>query len=222
LAEITELIYAAHMLHRTVVETPDLKYVLTKNSTTCSSNVVEEAEDPNLSSIHLGNKLAILMGDMLLAKSSKRLAMLRNNKVTELMSDSIADFTESDFMSEKSAFCTSTNSSGSSSSKVNKNKGYENFAVQKDINACSDIHLFNTSYEKWHQRTRLGIGSLLGHACSCTAIFSEQNEATKRLVFELGEKIGLFLQVRFLNSPATATALMHEYELAKNLLQTLL
>jgi hexaprenyl-diphosphate synthase len=45
-----------------------------------------------------GNKLATLMGDLLLARSTQKLSQLKHNPVTELMSNALADFAESEVL----------------------------------------------------------------------------------------------------------------------------
>jgi len=75
LAEITELIHTAHLIHSGVV------------------NI--EIKDDNL---ELGNKIAILCGDYLLAHSCVSLAALHNARVVELISEAISDISTAAFI----------------------------------------------------------------------------------------------------------------------------
>lgn len=75
LAEITELIHTAHLIHSGVV------------------NI--EMKDNNL---ELGNKMAILCGDYLLAHSCVSLAALQNAQVVELISEAISDISTAAFI----------------------------------------------------------------------------------------------------------------------------
>lgn len=84
LAEMTEMIYSAHLIHRGILNLqPSL---LTQSKT---------AQD-----LHFGNKMSVLSGDFLLASVWKGLGELRNTKVVELMATAIGDFMEGQFVIE--------------------------------------------------------------------------------------------------------------------------
>ncbi|KAL9109650.1 MAG: hypothetical protein Q9227_005687 [Pyrenula ochraceoflavens] len=80
LAEITELIHTASLLHDDVID----------NSTTRRSH-------PS-ANIMFGNKMAVLAGDFLLGRASVALARLRDPEVTELLATVIANLVEGEFM----------------------------------------------------------------------------------------------------------------------------
>ncbi|XP_075453671.1 all trans-polyprenyl-diphosphate synthase PDSS2 isoform X1 [Ascaphus truei] len=77
LAEITELIHTAFLVHRGIVNIGELK--------TC---------DGPIKDMQFGNKMAILGGDFLLANACTALAHLQNTKVVELVSSSIGDLVQ--------------------------------------------------------------------------------------------------------------------------------
>ena len=83
LAEITELIHTASLLHDDVID----------HSTTRRS-----APSAN---ILFGNKMAVLAGDFLLGRASVALARLRDPEVTELLATVIANLIEGEFMQLK-------------------------------------------------------------------------------------------------------------------------
>lgn len=83
LAEITELIHTASLLHDDVID----------NSTTRRSS-------PS-ANIFFGNKMAVLAGDFLLGRASVALARLRNAEVIELLATVIANLVEGEFMQLK-------------------------------------------------------------------------------------------------------------------------
>ncbi|XP_053566573.1 all trans-polyprenyl-diphosphate synthase PDSS2 isoform X2 [Bombina bombina] len=92
LAEITELIHTAFLVHRGIVNIRDLK--------SC---------DGPLRDMQFGNKMAILSGDFLLANACSGLAQLQNTKVVELVSSSIGDlvqgiYYENSYLPEKKTF----------------------------------------------------------------------------------------------------------------------
>jgi hexaprenyl-diphosphate synthase len=83
LAEITELIHTASLLHDDVID----------HSTTRRS-------EPS-ANILFGNKMAVLAGDFLLGRASVALARLRDPEVTELLATVIANLIEGEFMQLK-------------------------------------------------------------------------------------------------------------------------
>ncbi|XP_068135536.1 all trans-polyprenyl-diphosphate synthase PDSS2 [Hyperolius riggenbachi] len=92
LAEITELIHTAFLVHRGIVNMEELK--------TC---------DGAIKDMEFGNKMAILSGDFLLANACTGLAQLQNTKVVELVSSAIGDlvqgiYYENTYLQEKTSF----------------------------------------------------------------------------------------------------------------------
>ncbi len=83
LAEITELIHTASLLHDDVID---------------HSVARRGAPSANL---EFGNKMAVLAGDFLLGRASVALARLRDAEVTELLATVIANLVEGEFMQLK-------------------------------------------------------------------------------------------------------------------------
>ena len=83
LAEITELIHTASLLHDDVIDI---------------SSVRRSAPSANIA---FGNKMAVLAGDFLLGRASVALARLRDSEVTELLATVIANLVEGEFMQLK-------------------------------------------------------------------------------------------------------------------------
>ncbi|XP_062379534.1 decaprenyl-diphosphate synthase subunit 2 [Sardina pilchardus] len=77
LAEITELIHTAFLVHRGIVNLKDWT----------------NADGP-LKDMQFGNKMAVLSGDFLLANACTGLAQLNNTKVVELISSAIGDLVQ--------------------------------------------------------------------------------------------------------------------------------
>jgi hexaprenyl-diphosphate synthase len=80
LAEITEMIHVASLLHDDVIDT------------------AESRRGSPSAPAAFGNKLSILGGDFLLARASVALARLRNNEVVELLATVIANLVEGEVM----------------------------------------------------------------------------------------------------------------------------
>ncbi|KAL8991303.1 MAG: hypothetical protein Q9177_000233 [Variospora cf. flavescens] len=83
LAEITELIHTASLLHDDVID---------------GSTSRRSAPSANIS---FGNKMAVLAGDFLLGRASVALARLRDAEVIELLATVIANLVEGEFMQLK-------------------------------------------------------------------------------------------------------------------------
>ncbi|MCJ1462789.1 hypothetical protein MMC07_001392 [Pseudocyphellaria aurata] len=83
LAEITELIHTASLLHDDVIDSS-----ITRRSSPSAN-------------ISFGNKMAVLAGDFLLGRASVALARLRDVEVIELMATVIANLVEGEFMQLK-------------------------------------------------------------------------------------------------------------------------
>lgn len=83
LAEITELIHTASLLHDDVID---------------HSTARRGSPSANL---EFGNKMAVLAGDFLLGRASVALARLRDPEVTELLATVIANLVEGEFMQLK-------------------------------------------------------------------------------------------------------------------------
>lgn len=94
LAEITELIHTALLVHRGIVNLSEL-----------------QSADGPLKDMHFGNKIAILSGDFLLANACNGLALLQNTKVVELLASALRDLVRGvyheNFTSAKEDYITS-------------------------------------------------------------------------------------------------------------------
>lgn len=83
LAEITELIHTASLLHDDVID-----------------HSVSRRSAPS-ANVQFGNKMAVLAGDFLLGRASVALARLRDAEVVELLATVIANLVEGEFMQLK-------------------------------------------------------------------------------------------------------------------------
>jgi hexaprenyl-diphosphate synthase len=83
LAEISELIHTASLLHDDVID-----------------HSVSRRGSPS-ANLEFGNKMAVLAGDFLLGRASVALARLRNAEVVELLATVIANLVEGEFMQLK-------------------------------------------------------------------------------------------------------------------------
>ena len=89
LAEITEMIHTASLVHDDVVDEADLR-----------------RQEPTVNSL-FGNRIAVLAGDFLFAQSSWYLANLDHLEVVKLLSEVIRDFAEGEILQALNRFDTS-------------------------------------------------------------------------------------------------------------------
>ena len=94
LAEITDMIHLAHLVHQCVLNLSEYKL---KSPITLDKNLDNKTL---MRELNLGNQIAVLIGDYLLATASKRLASLRNPSIVSLMSQAIRDTVEAEFLSD--------------------------------------------------------------------------------------------------------------------------
>jgi len=153
LAELVEMMHSAQCIHRSVVNVP--------------VNVAAEP-DPQVRSIlyqlEYGNKISILGGDYLLAKSSTGLASLRIPKIVELMSQSIIDFTQAEFLDQQDS--------------------------QGRILPTAD----SITQECWEAKWKLGAGSLLGNGCECAILAANHSTDLQQAARGIGEHTALAIQ----------------------------
>lgn len=162
----------AFSVHRTLVEISRSK----------SNDVAMEEKE---SSLHLGNKMAVLFGDLLLARTSRGLSSLKNARVTELMSDAISDFSESEILRRKhlDLFNPVLNETSHVFSELTGYKDKPNKRI--------DVPSFNS----WRKRVELDLGSLVGRSCLCSTLLSQHDEGASNLAFRIGRHVGLLMQV---------------------------
>ncbi|XP_054156828.1 all trans-polyprenyl-diphosphate synthase PDSS2-like [Oppia nitens] len=90
LAEMTEMIYSAHLIHRGILNLQPSSLLLSQ----------PQSQPTKTKDLHFGNKMSVLSGDFLLASVWKGLGELRDTKVVELMATAIGDFMEGQFVIE--------------------------------------------------------------------------------------------------------------------------
>lgn len=82
IAEMTELIYSAYLVHKSLINLSN----------------PEPNEPKSVMDLRFGNKMSVLSGDFLLASVLRGLGEMRNTKVVELMSTAISQYTEGQFL----------------------------------------------------------------------------------------------------------------------------
>jgi hexaprenyl-diphosphate synthase len=147
LAEIVEMIHTASLLHDDVIDNSASRRSLPSGN------------------IAFGNKMAILAGDFLLGRASVAIARLRNAEVIELLSTTIANLVEGEFMQLK------------------------NTAVDTTMEAN------RASFEYYIHKTYLKTASLMSKSCRAAAVLSGAREDVVEAAYAYGRNLGLCFQI---------------------------
>ena len=147
LAEIVEMIHTASLLHDDVIDNSETRRSMP------SGNVA------------FSNKMAILAGDFLLGRASVAIARLRNAEVIELLSTTIANLVEGEFMQLK------------------------NTAVNSSAEATK------ASFEYYIHKTYLKTASLMSKSCRATAVLANCDNKVVEAAYMFGRNLGLCFQI---------------------------
>lgn len=147
LAEIVEMIHTASLLHDDVIDNSATRRSLPSGN------------------IAFGNKMAILAGDFLLGRASVAIARIRNAEVIELLSTTIANLVEGEFMQLK------------------------NTAVDTTMEAN------RASFEYYIHKTYLKTASLMSKSCRAAAVLSGARDPIVEASYMYGRNLGLCFQI---------------------------
>jgi geranylgeranyl pyrophosphate synthase len=164
LAEITEMIHTASLLHDDVIDVADTRRGLKS---------VNSA---------FGNKLAILAGDFLLARASVCLARLRNLPVVELLSTVIEHLVKGEVLQMRAAIAAAVTASspGPAAASV--------AALLGDDAALS--HVSRAAFDMYVRKTYYKTASLMANSCRAIAMLggypADVADAAERYGMHLG------------------------------------
>ncbi|PWN35497.1 terpenoid synthase [Meira miltonrushii] len=154
LAEITEMIHVASLLHDDVIDNSEMRR--------------GTASAPSA----FGNKLSILGGDFLLARASVALARLRNCEVVELLATVIANLVEGEVMQLQAQSSNSHPSAHKSAFTSFWNSPAEQEAREKaaEANAVNANGPSAAMFEHYLQKTYLKTAALIGKSTRAATI----------------------------------------------------
>ncbi|XP_034105411.2 all trans-polyprenyl-diphosphate synthase PDSS2-like [Drosophila albomicans] len=179
LAEITEMIRISHLVHNSVVN--------------LQSGTQAGQDGTTFDDMSFGNKIGLLMGDYLLGQTNAELANLRNQEVVELISSTVRDFSESEFIGERDEqnnplpFKPGTFQRPSLAVGVDFN--------EHDVHAPMSIgQVMGNPEQEWECRNILNAGSLLGKSCQASLKLAQQSEEMQRHAYRFGKHLALAWQ----------------------------
>lgn len=153
LAEVTEMIRTSHLVHKGLMNIEP------------SSNL----EPSELSDMNVGNKIALLSGDYLLANSSLELANLHNQDVVELMSSALRDLTEAEFIGRRDS-------------------------QNNPIPSVPPEDRTDYAVKEWTFRNVKSAGSLLGKSCKGTLKLAGHSNEIQEQGYNFGKHLALAWQ----------------------------
>ncbi|SCU85210.1 LANO_0C03664g1_1 [Lachancea nothofagi CBS 11611] len=182
LAEIVEMIHTASLLHDDVIDYSDSR------RGRASGNVA------------FTNKMAVLAGDFLLGRATVSISRLRNPEVVELVSNSIANLVEGEFMQLKNTAIdddVTTISNGTQKipppSQKLMNTVHE-YRVPVETSQLPQS-IVATAFEYYLHKTYLKTAALISKSCRAAAILSGAQESVVDECYNFGKNLGICFQL---------------------------
>lgn len=176
LAQIVEMIHVASLLHDDVIDKSDLR------------------RGAPSAPAAFGNKLAILGGDFLLARSSAALSRLGDNEVVELISSVIANLVEGEILQMKGTGARSNADSPSSS--------HSSASGEVDLSSlhAQPSHAEIPCSDRWCtylKKTYLKTASLMAKGARAAVVLGgcRDGEIWKEVAYAYGRNVGIAFQV---------------------------
>lgn len=145
-----------------------------------------------------GNKIGLLIGDYLLSHSSAEMANLRNQVVVEMISSTVRDFSESEFIGERDEQNNPLPSRPGTKPLQQTSKAISTTDIdfcREDVLKPMNIYKYLGDPEKeWEARNILNVGSLLGKSCSASLLLAQQSEELQKKAYLFGKHLSLAWQ----------------------------
>lgn len=184
LAEIVEMIHTASLLHDDVIDLSDARRGRPSGN------------------IAFTNKMAVLAGDFLLGRASVAIARLRNPEVIELLSTTIANLVEGEFMQLKNTVISqdesTINNDGDEKSipvptgKVPVEQHEYSVSSPGDVDHKTNV---DAAFEYYLHKTYLKTASLMSKLSRAAAVLSGAHDDIIENCYEYGRNLGLCFQV---------------------------
>ncbi|CAR25638.1 hypothetical protein ZYGR_0A02030 [Zygosaccharomyces rouxii] len=183
LAEIVEMIHTASLLHDDVIDHSDTR------RGRASGNVA------------FTNKMAVLAGDFLLGRATVAISRLRNPEVVELMSNSIANLVEGEFMQLKNtavediSIINQGNKPLPAASKKLNNEVHDYRVPRAVGEGISHDQMIETAFDYYLHKTYLKTAALISKSSRAAAILSGVDRTVVDQCYEFGKDIGICFQL---------------------------
>lgn len=183
LAEIVEMIHTASLLHDDVIDLSDARRGRPSGN------------------IAFTNKMAVLAGDFLLGRASVAIARLRNPEVIELLSTTIANLVEGEFMQLKNTVISTDESINNDGDVKNVPKPTGKVPVEQheySVNSPGEVdHQTNVdaAFEYYLHKTYLKTASLMSKLSRAAAVLSGSQLDIIDNCYDYGRNLGLCFQI---------------------------
>lgn len=184
LAEIVEMIHTASLLHDDVIDLSDARRGRPSGN------------------IAFTNKMAVLAGDFLLGRASVAIARLRNPEVIELLSTTIANLVEGEFMQLKNTVIntdvTSIVNDGDKKTIPQATGKVPTKSHEYCVSTPTEIdHMTNVdaAFEYYIHKTYLKTASLMSKSARAAAVLSGANDMIIENTYQFGRNLGLCFQI---------------------------
>ncbi|KAK6197897.1 isoprenoid synthase domain-containing protein [Scheffersomyces amazonensis] len=185
LAEIVEMIHTASLLHDDVIDLSDSRRGRPSGN------------------IAFTNKMAVLAGDFLLGRASVAIARLRNPEVIELLSTTIANLVEGEFMQLKNTVMKNEDTNiidndGESKSiptptgKVPTEQHEYSITPPQQVDHITNV---DAAFEYYLHKTYLKTASLMSKSSRAAAVLSGSQDDIIEKCYEFGRNLGLCFQI---------------------------
>lgn len=184
LAEIVEMIHTASLLHDDVIDASDARRGRPSGN------------------IAFTNKMAVLAGDFLLGRASVAIARLRNPEVIELLSTTIANLVEGEFMQLKNTVLNSDESTivndgeekavPEPTGKVPVQQHEYSVSAPNEVDHTTNV---DAAFEYYLHKTYLKTASLMSKLSRAAAVLSGAQDNIIENCYEYGRNLGLCFQV---------------------------
>ncbi|XP_058461995.1 all trans-polyprenyl-diphosphate synthase PDSS2-like [Malaya genurostris] len=195
LAEVTEMIRTSHLVHQGLVNLQPL------------ANAGNELSGD--SEMIFGNKIALLSGDYLLGNACLQLAGLRNQELIELISSSVRDLAESNFIGDRdqqnNPLPSKPEQRTASPEQLGDDLGLGDLEDNTQPMNIKDV--LGNPEKEWSLRHILGAGSLLGKSCQGTLILAGQPVKLQKQGYLFGKHLSLAWQACIDLEPFSSTNL---------------
>lgn len=171
LAEITEMIHAASLLHDDVIDTADSRRGL-----------------PTVNSV-FGNQLAVLAGDFLLARASVALARLRDCDVVELLSTVIEHLVRGEVIQMNGG------SAAAGAAARAPGSGGIGDVSEEESRRQRQYHEPDGPFEMYIAKSFFKTASLMANSCRAVTMLAGHSADTADAAYSYGEHVGIAFQL---------------------------
>lgn len=171
LADVAEMIRTSILVHRGLLNPND---------------ALSEHHD-----LYFGNKLALLCGDYILSKCFNDLANIKNHDVNDLISSTLRDMTENEFLGQRDV-----QNFPIPSKPLAEQTKHINLINQHDMGPYKVQEILGHCKPEWFLRNILGGANLLGKSCQAVCILTNQDVKLQESAFLLGKYMGLAWQIK--------------------------